>query len=96
MTTSRLRVVLIHLLPFVHLCACLTIALARLESGWDYMLFIDIPVSGLLFGLSYNFNHPLILYGVIGTLWWYLLSRAVEIFGTRVLAAIRKWHSAQG
>ena len=54
------------------------------------MFFIDIPVSFLLFGLSYNFNHPAILYGLFGTLWWWLLSSGVGFLVSRVQAAVRK------
>jgi hypothetical protein len=90
MPTKRLRFLLIYMLPFLHLCACMIIALARLESGWGYLLFVDAPASILILAESYNWDHPLILFGVFGTLWWYLLSRAAEIFGTSVLTAIRK------
>jgi hypothetical protein len=88
-TTTKTRLLLVNLLPSVHLCACLIFALAHLERGWDYLFFIDIPVSFLLFGLSYNFNHPPILYGLFGTLWWYLLSFAAAFCWIRVSAAIR-------
>jgi hypothetical protein len=60
---------------------------ARIESGWQFMLMIDAPASVLIVALIYNFNHPLILFGVVGTTWWYLLSRAAEM----VIDRIRKW-----
>lgn len=81
---------LVYLLPFLHLCACLVITVARLESAWEYMMFVDAPASVLIISVSYNFDHPLILFGVIGTLWWYLLSRAAQIWGTRLIAASRR------
>ena len=86
----RARSFLIYLLPILHLCACLIIAVAGLESGWRYMMFADLPASVLIMAEAYNFDHPLILFGIFGTLWWYLLSRGVEIVGTRVIAAARK------
>ena len=88
--TRRARFLLVHLLPFLHLCACIIIALARLESGWEYMMFVDGPTSVLIVAESYNWDHPLVLFGIIGTLWWYLLSRGAEIVGIKVLTAIRK------
>ena|SRR2546425_8069205 len=90
MTRSRVRFLLIYLLPSLHLCACLTIALARLESGWQYMMLIDVPMSVIIVAISYNFDHPLLLFGSLGTLWWYLLSRAADMIGTRVFATIRR------
>jgi len=71
------RRALVYVAPILHLCACLTIALLRLESGWHYMTIVDFPVSILAIALSYNFHHPLILFGVIGTMWWYLLSLGI-------------------
>jgi hypothetical protein len=82
-SNRRLRFILVHLLPFLHLCACLTIALAHLESAWRYMFLIDVPMSVVVGAISYNFDHPLLLFGTLGTLWWYLLSRAAEMFFRR-------------
>jgi hypothetical protein len=53
------------------------------------MMFVDLPASVLIVAEAYNFDHPLILFGIFGTLWWYLLSRGVEIIGARVFTAIR-------
>lgn len=88
-STSRKRFLLVHLLPFVHLCACLTITLAPLESGWQYLIIVDAPASVLIVTLIYSFDHPLIVFGTVGTLWWYLLSRGAEIWGTRLFATVR-------
>jgi hypothetical protein len=71
------RISLIYLAPFLHLCACLIIAVLRLESGWHYMTIVDVPASTVVIAMLYDFDHPLILFGVIGTLWWFLLSLAV-------------------
>jgi hypothetical protein len=69
---------MIHFLPFLHLCACLVIAFGNLNSGWDYLFYIDFPASILPFGLSWYYHHPLIWFAIFGTLWWYFLSRVVE------------------
>jgi len=92
---STKRLFLLHLLPFLHLCACFAIALARLDSGWQYLTMIDAPASVLVIALIYNFNHPLILFGIVGTVWWYLLSRAAEMIGSRVFATIRNRRAAR-
>ena len=36
-------------------------------------------MSVIILTISYDFNHPLIVFGILGTLWWYLLSRAAEM-----------------
>jgi len=74
---SGKRISLIYLVPFLHLCACLIITVLRLESGWHYMTIVDVPASVLVITFLYDFDHPLILFGTIGTLWWYLLSLGV-------------------
>ncbi len=79
-----IRFVLVHLLPFLHLCACLAITLEGIENGWQYLILIDFPIS--LVGVMMMFRcdgnqiwcHPLIWFGILGTLWWYLLSRIAE------------------
>jgi hypothetical protein len=66
----------------------MTIGIARLDSAWQYLFLIDVPMSVIIGAISYNFDHPLLLFGILGTLWWYLLSRGAEIIfgGFR-----RKW-----
>ncbi len=78
-SNRRLRFALVHTVPFLHLCACMTIGLAHLDSAWQYMMLIDIPMSVVIMAISYDFDHPLLLFGILGTLWWYLLSRGAEI-----------------
>ena len=86
MPEKRRRNELVLLLPLLHLCACFTIALGRLNSGWEYLTYIDLPVSVLILSASYRFDHPLILFGAIGTLWWYMSSRLAEIWITRFIS----------
>jgi hypothetical protein len=90
MTTSKLRFLLVHLLPVAHICACLTIALAHLDAGWEFLGLMDFPASIMVVTLIYDFDHPLILFGIIGTLWWYVLSRAFEMAGNMVWAAFQR------
>lgn len=65
-------------MPSLHLCACFVFALAHLGSAWGYMPSVDFPMSLIILFISYSFDHPLLLFGTLGTLWWYLLSRVVE------------------
>jgi hypothetical protein len=80
------RLVLIHSLPFIHLLVCLIIATAKIESGWETMLMADFPMSVIVVAIIYNFDHPLLLYGTLGTLWWYLISRTLEMVWLRLFS----------
>jgi hypothetical protein len=95
MTAKSPRFFLVHLLPFLHLVACFVIAIAGLQRGWQYLWMIDVPASLLAMFLGYYFDHPLILFGIIGTVWWYLLSRAIEIFATRLWTALHRRRADQ-
>ena len=88
MQKPRVRLLLIHVLPFLHLCACFTIALARFQSGWKYLAVADVPMTVLIVALIYNYDHPLLLFGVLGTLWWYLLSRSADMLVRRLRAGV--------
>jgi hypothetical protein len=68
------RIVLISLLPFLHILACLIVELGQLTSGWMYISFADFPASVFAVAISYNWNHPFVLFWTIGTLWWLTLS----------------------
>ena len=65
-------------LPALHLGLCLATALGLLASegswGWFPVFFFDFPVSILLIQLA-NIANPLLVYGILGTAWWYLISR---------------------
>jgi hypothetical protein len=80
----------VHVLPFLHLSGCFVIALAHLDSAWGYMFLVDAPASVFVLALAYNHDRPLLLFGIIGTLWWYLLSYAAAFFWLRVSIAIRR------
>jgi len=70
--------------PILHICACVAFTLLHLESAWGYMFWVDAPASVFILALSYNHDRPLLLFGAIGTIWWYLLSFAVVSLWTRV------------
>jgi hypothetical protein len=82
--TSKERFVLIHFLPFVHLCTCLLITVEGSELGWQYLMVVDFPVSVVAVAMMFRDNnhqiwfHPLLWFGTLGTLWWYFLSKLTE------------------
>jgi hypothetical protein len=47
-------------------------------------MWIDAPASVFVVSLSYNFDHPLILFGILGTAWWCLLSVAAALLFGRI------------
>lgn len=75
----------VYLLPVLHLCASLTMPLGyyirRLDflgTVWTYLMLIDLPISLVTFALAWK--HSVLAATwlvVVGTLWWYLLSRGV-------------------
>jgi hypothetical protein len=66
----------IYLLPALHFAACLVIVVLRLSSGWEFLLKVDYPMSVVIITAIFSFDHPFIVFGTLGTLWWYILSRA--------------------
>jgi hypothetical protein len=64
----------VYVLPTIHLCVCITIALANIESGWEHMIKVDFPFSILLTALTWRLEHPIVWFGILGTFWWYALS----------------------
>jgi hypothetical protein len=46
-----------------------------MESGWEILTFyIDFPISVFILSALYSFNHPLLLFGLFGTVWWYVVN----------------------
>ncbi len=68
-----------YVLPAAHLCLCLVVQLGLPHSEWSAWFFvylIDFPVSILALVLDPPLP-PLVSFGIVGTVWWYLISRAV-------------------
>jgi len=78
---ARWKPYLVYLLPILHLGGCVAIWLTH---NLEYMIVIDFPISILFVGLTYAGINPLITFGIVGTLWWYLLSLVLR----RVVAII--------
>src|ERR1700680_4362615 len=77
----------VYFLPLLHLCACLTTAIALFVPGlqflgisWSFIMLADLPVSLLAYVVGWKYPALADLWIiVVGTLWWYLLSRGVEL-----------------
>jgi hypothetical protein len=75
---------LVYLLPSLHVLACL--ATVAMGSDWKYVGLVDYPVSIAAVGLAWHYNWPpVLLFGILGTLWWYLLSRAALFVVDKVM-----------
>ena len=63
-------------LPAIHLALCVYIQLSPSEGGWSWfpVFLVDLPFSILLMFVNYIVPSPLIVFGVLGTSWWYLIS----------------------
>jgi hypothetical protein len=65
-------------LPAAHLCLCLAVELGvyGAEGSWAWFLvfLVDFPFSILLLPAANRAGY-LLVFGVAGTLWWYMLSR---------------------
>jgi hypothetical protein len=69
---------LLYFLPFLHLGACVTIWVGRIDSGWQKLIILDFPFSILLVALVFRDDKPLLYFGTLGTLWWYALSLMIR------------------
>ena len=78
----------INLPPMLHLAACAMIYYAR-GPGWIYMCVPDFPFSILELFLLYQHVHPMVCFGVLGTLWWYFLSYRMWVRVNRSIASER-------
>jgi len=65
-------------LPVLHLCACVATRIGLLASegswAWFPLFFVDFPFSILLLPLL-KIADPLLVFGLLGTAWWFLISR---------------------
>jgi hypothetical protein len=75
-----------YVLPSLHLFACLTSYIGLLIPSlqflgilFSFVLLADLPVSFLAYGLAWKYPALAVTWVfVAGTLWWYLLGRAVQ------------------
>ena len=71
---------LVYLLPFLHLGACVAIWVGHVDNGWEKLIIVDFPFSIVFAGLMFRGINPLLSFGILGTLWWYVLSLVVRRF----------------
>ena len=65
----------IPVLPALHFVLCLAAFPHEGPShGWHTLVVADFPVSLFAFGLAFRDDRPLLWFGLLGTLWWALLS----------------------
>ena len=73
---------LVFILPLLHLCLIVAIATEFIptEGSWKWFpaFLVDLPFSLLLVFLQ-NVVSPLLVFGILGTLWWYFLSILMAI-----------------
>ena len=80
--TRRAQLVASLVLPTLHLLWCLAIEAHVVESEgswtWFFVFLVDLPVSAipLILGSSLDVP-PVISFGVLGTAWWYFVSRVL-------------------
>jgi hypothetical protein len=72
-------------LPALHLCLCVAtrVGLLTSEGSWVWFLvfLVDFPFSILLLPLL-KIADPLLVFGLLGTAWWFLINR-VGMYGVR-------------
>jgi hypothetical protein len=76
----------VYILPVIHLCACLTSLIGYAVPSLQYwgiaftfILLFDLPISGVAYALVWKFPTIAVMWiFVVGTLWWYFLSRGIE------------------
>ncbi len=89
-----IRSIHMFVLPAIHLLICLVIAVGLIptEGAWMWfpVFFLDFPFSILLLPLLDTTN-PLLVFGILGTLWWYILSILLALLFRGIYKAVRKW-----
>src|SRR5262249_15622701 len=86
----RVRKILLGVLPSLHLLACLAIWVTQSQTALDYLVILDLPMSAFFIPFANDIHHPLLLYAVFGTLWWFFLGLVFELIGGGMLDVI-KW-----
>jgi hypothetical protein len=77
----------VYVLPILHLCACLVSmigyvipSLQNWGIAFTFILLLDLPISAVAYATAWKYPAIGIIWiFVVGTLWWYLLSRGIEL-----------------
>jgi hypothetical protein len=74
-------------LPLLHIALCLWAQLIPSEGswGWFFIFALDFPFSVLLLRAT-DVAPPLLVFGILGTLWWLLINGA----GVWIVAALSR------
>ena len=81
-------------MPAAHVCACLISmvgyvipSLQYLGIVWVGVMLVDMPVSAIAYALAWKHGAIAAIWVVVvGTLWWYLLSRGVGLLIAKLKA----------
>jgi hypothetical protein len=77
-------------LPALHVVVCVATEARLLASegswGWFLVFLIDFPFSLMLLPLL-NPIDPLLVFGILGTAWWYLISRLGMYWAGRIFSS---------
>jgi hypothetical protein len=68
---------LLYVLPLVHFSICMLTQFADWE--WMPVFVSELPVGAVLLGITWRFGHPLFWCGVVGSLWFYIVSRVILV-----------------
>jgi hypothetical protein len=77
----------IYFLPALHLCACFTMFVGYfapnwpyLPRVWTYLMVLDFPISVVAVFVAWKYSSLAVAWlVVVGTFWWYVLSRGAEL-----------------
>jgi hypothetical protein len=73
---------LLLVLPVSHLVLCLAVQVNATLGSWSWfpVFLIDFPFSFLL--IRIEFLPPIVIFGIFGTLWWYVLAIVIRALFT--------------
>jgi hypothetical protein len=78
---NNISVRIYWVLPLLHLLLCAT-AFVSFDRVVDCLLFVDFPLSALLFAVAWVFKFSnllvLTLFAVFGTIWWHAWGRLID------------------
>jgi hypothetical protein len=86
----RTQLIASLILPALHFLWCLAIQIGAVQpqGNWVFVFMVDFPASivSLFLGSALNIE-PFLVFGLIGTAWWYFLSRLLVYAASTARAA---------
>jgi hypothetical protein len=69
-------------LPVLHLALCIVVQFTSSEGGWAWfpIYLVDLPFSYVLLFVGRFVPSGFVVFGILGTLWWYFISVFVRWF----------------